>query len=139
MTSGKNTFIVGNNFQHSFGDMPVERSSSLGGFLSISGAGLNSLTTSDYLTNQFMYFRKFSEAQNPFFDLAFYAGTSLEVSKLTSDAPNIEDLNWITSGSVFAGADTPILPMYLAYGINDNQDSSISINFGRVGRARNGN
>jgi NTE family protein len=136
---GRNTFILGNSFAHSFGDLPVERSYSLGGFLSVSGAPLNSITASNYLTNQLVYFRRFSEAQNPFFDLAFYAGGSVEQSKFTSDAENLDDLNWVTGGSVFVGADTPILPVYIAYGVNDNEERSISINFGRIGRSRFGN
>ena len=133
ITFDRNTFIFRNSFGTTLDDRPVERSFNLGGFLSISGAPRNSLIASDYNITQAILYRRFAGEKNPFFDLAFYLGGSLESTYLKNDFENLNDFGWITSGSIFFGADTPLLPIYLSFGLSDNNDKSVYLVLGRIG------
>lgn len=135
LSTERNTFIFSNRYTTTFGDRPVQRYNSLGGFLNVSGTLGQSLPASNYNTGALVYFRRFSEVANPFFDLAFFAGGSYELTTIHSDNPNFSDYSLIQSGSVFIGADTPLLPIYLGYGAADTGDSSFYILFGRIGQS----
>ncbi|RIL08919.1 MAG: hypothetical protein DCC75_07740 [Proteobacteria bacterium] len=132
---GSNTIIIRNVFATTFGDRPIERLYSLGGFLNVSGTLQNSLPASNFDSGGVIYFRRFSDVQNPFFDLAFFAGGSFEMTTIHNDDPRFEDYTLINSGSVFVGADTPLLPVYLGFGISDIDEKSIYITFGRLSQS----
>lgn len=135
-TFGRNTIGVRADYSYTFGERPVERSYSLGGFNSVSGFAPNSLMASDYVMGQILAFRTFSEIQNPLFNLAFFLGGTVEFTNLQNDRETIEDEDLITSGSVFLGGDTPLLPLYLAVGMADTGDQAIYLVLGRVGSSR---
>ncbi len=132
LTFGKNTLFLKSNFGHTFGDRPVERSYSLGGFLNISGYEQQSVLASDFVVGQALFFRRFSELKTPIFGFGFFAGGSVEVAHIQTDIETINDSPIITAGSVFVGADTPLLPMYLGFGLNDQDQQSIYIAVGRI-------
>lgn len=136
ITFGRNTVALRAEYGQTFGERPVERSYSLGGFLSVSGYTQNSLVASDYLTGQLIGYRQFSEIQNPLFEFAFFLGGSLEVTDLQNDLAALERDEQITSGSVFIGGDTPILPFYLGFGLADTNEKSVYLTLGRLGRSR---
>lgn len=131
ITSGRHTLIIRNNFETTFGERPLERSSGVGGFLNISGTLQSSIAASDYESGQAILYRRFSEVENPFFDIAFFAGGSFEITSIHNTIPSLDSYNLINSGSIFVGADTPLLPIYLGYGIADIGD----ISMGRIGKS----
>lgn len=110
---------------------PVERSFTFGGFLDVSGFAQNSLIASDYATGRLMIYDRFSTFRAPLLGLDIFGGMSLEHSSLRSDLPAVNDLTSLTSGSVFVGADTPILPVYLGFGMAEGGVNSIYLAIGR--------
>ena len=134
-TFERQTLILRNSFNTTFGERPYERSSTLGGFLNISGTLQNSLVASDYNSGQLILFRRFSEVQNPFFDIAFFTGASYEISTIHNQNESFDSYNLINSGSVFIGADTPLLPLYFGVGAADIGEKSVYIAMGRLAPA----
>lgn len=128
----RNTLIFAGDFGWSMQDLPVEHSFSLGGFTDISGYVPNSLLASDYEVGRAVYFRRFSEIGGSLFGLGFYLGGTCEVANLHSDIAQIPSEPLILAGSVFLGADTPIAPIYLAFGLNDQHEQAIYFVFGRL-------
>jgi len=63
--------------------------------------------------------------------LPLYAGFSLETGNVWNDRSEITLDNTVLAGSVFLGADTILGPMYLAYGINDSNTSTVYLYLGR--------
>ena len=132
-TFDRNTIGLRVDYGHTFGQRSVERSLTLGGFSAISGYTQNSLVAPDYLTGQLIGFRRFSEVQNPLFNLSFFLGNTLELTNVNNQNPNFEDDSLITSGSVFLGGDTPLLPVYVDFGLADTGERSVYIVLGRTG------
>ena len=63
--------------------------------------------------------------------LQLYAGFSLETGNIWNNRDDIAFDNLVYAGSAFLGADTLFGPLYLAYGINDSNTSSIYLYLGR--------
>jgi NTE family protein len=133
-TFNRHTLYLKNDFASTFGERPLERLHTLGGFLSVSGTLQNSLPASDYNSAGVIYFHRFSEVENPFVNLAFFIGGSYEMTTIHSNDDRFEDHSLIQSGSIYIGADTPIVPMYLGFGAADIGEESIYISIGRLGR-----
>lgn len=134
ITADRNTLILRNEFSTTFGDRPVERYYSLGGFLGVSGLAQNALPASNYNVGSLVFFHRFSEVQNPFFDLAFFGGGTYELTTLDNSGSPFRDYGLINSGSVLVGADTPLFPIYLSFGMASVGESSIYLSMGRIGR-----
>jgi NTE family protein len=64
-----------------------------------------------------------------------YTGITLEAGNVWNNSSDIgfDDLRY--SASIFAGAETPIGPMYLALGISDNGDNAVYFYVGNPFRA----
>jgi len=137
ITFGRNTFLFGGEVGYSSNDVPPEQSYSLGGFFDISGYQQGSLLASDYWITRAAYYRQFASLGTSMLNLGGFVGASLEFSSLRSDIDTISDRPDIVSGSVFVGADTPLLPVYLAFGLSDEQEQSFYLAIGRLaGRRR---
>jgi NTE family protein len=134
---GRSTFILTNRFTNTFGDRPIHRYNTLGGFFNISGSLQNSYPASDFNSTGLRYFRRFSEVDNPFFNIAAFAGISYEATTLHSEDDRLSDYSLIHSGALFVGADTPLFPVYLAYGSSDQGNSSFYVVLGRLNTNRN--
>ena len=128
----RNTLLLISDFGITFGERPIERSYSLGGFLDVSGFGDNQLTASDYAAGRFVFYRRFSELQIPLLNFGFFAGGSFEMTTLKSDIQQMPDEPLILGGSLFFGADTPLLPTYLAVGGNDQNEYAVYFILGRI-------
>ena len=63
--------------------------------------------------------------------LPIYAGFSLETGNAWNTRDEIALDNTVLAGSIFLGADTILGPMYLAYGINDSDSSTVYLYVGR--------
>jgi len=137
-TFGRDTFGIHLDGFYTLGERPIERSFSLGGFGSISGYAPNSIIASDYLMTQFIGFRRFSEVSNPLFDISFFVGGTLEVTNISNDNIDFEDHSLLTSGSIFVGGDTPIVPIYFGLGLADSGHQAVYFSVGRLGRGGRG-
>jgi NTE family protein len=62
--------------------------------------------------------------------LTAYAGGSLEMGNVWKNTSDIFSHDNIFGGSLFVGADTPLGPLYLAYGRNDSGEGSVYLYLG---------
>ena len=127
---GRNTFIGALAFATTEEDnAPLEGLFQLGGLFRLSGLQEDQLTGQQLLQMNLIYMRSLSDAG--FFQLfESYAGVSLEAGNVwqTSEAASFDDT--INAGSLFLGFDTPIGPLYLAYGRTDTDQQSMYIYLG---------
>ena len=63
--------------------------------------------------------------------LPIYSGFSLETGNVWDRREDISLDSTVLAGSVFLGADTILGPLYIAYGINDSNASTVYLYLGR--------
>ena len=97
----------------------------LGGFLNLSGIPRNSLIGQNLAYASLIYRYKWFENDFGLFESPFYIGASLEHGGVWSNTDlSLDEAPMFTAGSLFAGVDSPIGPIILAYGkTEDNYDS----------------
>jgi NTE family protein len=102
----------------------------------ISGYQPGGVAASDFVIGRMALYRELASLGGAFAKLNLFGGGSFEMASLRSDISLIDDNTEILAGSVFVGADTPILPLYLAFGFNNDDEASLYLNIGRIFRAR---
>jgi len=105
---------------------PLGALTRLGGFLHLSGLQENQLSGQHSGLVNLTYYRRINDIQL----LKTYAGASLELGNVWQDSRNVSFKNTITAGSAFLGVDTPIGPLYIAYGQTDTHAKSVYIYLG---------
>ncbi|MEZ9516715.1 patatin-like phospholipase family protein [Vibrio splendidus] len=97
----------------------------LGGFLNLSGIPRNSMIGQNLAYTSLIYRYKWFENDFGLFKSPFYVGASIEHGGVWSNNDlSIDEAPMFTAGSVFAGVDSPLGPIILAYGrTEDNYDS----------------
>jgi NTE family protein len=120
-TGGKNTILANYELGYSFDDAaPVVRWFRMGGFARLSGLVPNQISGRHNALLTLAYYRRL----NDFKLLPAFAGATLESGNVWDFKGDIgfDDLRY--SGSIFVGAETPIGPVYFAYGISDSGDNT---------------
>lgn len=132
-TIGKNSGLLSFEAGYSLDDdAPLERWFELGGFGRLSGLVPDQLAARHMGLVTLAMYRRLNEV-----DLfPVYAGFTLEAGNVWArhSAIGLDDLRY--SGSLFLGADTPIGPLYLAYGRNDNGEGTAYFYLGNPWRSR---
>ncbi len=105
---------------------PLERLFRTGGFLRLSGLQDNELTGQHAGLADLIYMRRIYKIQ--FFQS--YLGASLELGNAWQDTDDVSMDNTLVAGSLFLGLDTPIGPLYFAWGRTDEDDRSLYIYLG---------
>jgi NTE family protein len=126
-SAGSNTFIgalAGATTEDD--NAPLESLFQMGGFMRLSGLQDNELSGQHAGLASLVYMRRLAKMQL----FGAYAGASVEVGNVWQDSNDVSLDNSITAGSVFLGFDTPIGPLYLAYGRTDTSRDSIYIYLG---------
>jgi NTE family protein len=105
---------------------------SLGGFLNLSGLPPGFLSGPHYGIGRLQYYRRIGRGGEGVLDLPAYAGVSLEAGNtwMTRDEISVEDLR--TNGSFYFGLDTPLGPVYLAAGFDEDGDKAFYLFLGRT-------
>ncbi len=101
-----------------------------GGFLNLSGMVRNSLIGPQLLFGRAVGFYRLS-GKSPIIDLPIYVGGSLEAGNVWSLRSDISLGSLRTAASVFVAADTPIGPVWFAYG-QSGSTGSVYLVLGRV-------
>ncbi len=101
-----------------------------GGFLNLSGLQRNSLAGSQLLFGRAVGYYRISP-KAPILDLPIYIGGSIEAGNVWSQRSDISLGSLRTAFSGFVAADTPIGPMWLAYG-HSGSLNSVYLVLGRV-------
>lgn len=108
---------------------PLESLFQLGGLFRLSGLQNDQLSGQRLAQLNLVYMRRLSD--EGFFNLfETYAGMSLETGNVwqSADAASADDT--INAGSLFLGFDTPIGPLYLAYGRTDTEQQAVYVFLG---------
>ncbi len=126
-TWGRHTLLGGALVKTTFdGTAPLQSLHELGGFLRLSGFEEGRLNGQQAGLGRLVYMRRINDIQQ----FRAYAGGSLEVGNVWEDPGDIFAGNNIFAGSLFVGADTPLGPLYFAYGRNDFGEGSIYLSVG---------
>ncbi len=126
-TWGRHTLLGGLNVNATVtGTAPVQSLNRLGGFLRLSGSEEDRLTGQQAAVARVVYLRRINDIQQ----LKAYAGASVEAGNVWQKTRDIGRGSNILAGSVFIGADTPVGPLYLAYGRNSTGEGSLYLYLG---------
>lgn len=136
ITFGANTLLLGTDYGVSLDRISAERVFVLGGMFDLSGYRPGGLTASDFVIGRIGIYRELESLGGAMAKLNLFGGGTFEVASLRSDLQAIDDNTGILAGSLFLGAETPILPVYLAAGMNNDNEASLYINIGRIFKPR---
>lgn len=105
---------------------------SLGGFFNLSGLPPGFLAGPHYGIARLLYYRRVGRGGAGVLDLPAYAGISLEAGNtwMSRSDMSLDDLR--TDGSIFFGVDTPLGPVYLATGFDEDGDKAFYLFLGRT-------
>nr|VVV03109.1 putative NTE family protein [Aliivibrio wodanis] len=130
-TYTRHTFV--GNFEYGVvenknGDLQLEPKS-LGGFLRLSGTPKDSLTGQNLIFGSFVYRYRLMDNDFGLFQSPIYLGASVENGGLWNEE-SFKDAPIYTAGSIFAGIDSPIGPIILAYGRTEQNHESVYLSIG---------
>jgi len=109
-------------------DAPIQNWFQLGGLFRLSGYQVNELSGQQLGLLKLIYMRRIWD----FNLMPTYLGGSLEAGNTWQDIDDIEFNNLIVAGSLFIGIDTFIGPLYIAYGVAENNKSSAYFYLGKI-------
>jgi NTE family protein len=110
------------------GEVPVSGLFSFGGFLDLSGLHRNELSGKYVTRIGTSYYRRIG-------DLALFpafAGISIELGNAWQSRDDISVEDSVFGGSIWAGVDTPVGPIYLSYGLAEGGDNAFYVVMGRI-------
>ncbi|MEM6490944.1 MAG: patatin-like phospholipase family protein, partial [Pseudomonadota bacterium] len=126
---GRNTLRAGVNSGVTFGEDAAAREGfALGGLFALSGYPANELTGDSFALASLIGYRRLTE-EAPIFDLPLYLGASVETGAIWNKGEGRGRQLW--SGALFAGAETPLGPVYLGYGVGGAERHAVYISLGR--------
>jgi NTE family protein len=117
-------------------DLPVERLSVFGGIFDIAGYTQGSLAASNYALGRATMYVPFAKGGSSLFPFGGYVGGTFEFASLRSNISAIGDHPDIVAGSLFLGVDTPVIPLYLGFGVSDEAEHAFYLALGRPGSRR---
>lgn len=113
----------------------LETQDFLGGFLNLSGYTERALYGNQSALLRAVVYRR-TGAMDAIFSTPFYIGGSLEAGNTWHDKNAVRLDSLIYAGSIFAGLQSPLGPVFLGYGYADGGHSAIYLTFGSLLRPR---
>ena len=110
------------------GTAPLDRLYRFGGFFDLSGLNRDQFSGQHAARIGASYYRRIG-------DLALFpafAGFSVEVGNVWDDRSDISFDNSLVGGSFWAGVDTPVGPVYVAYGVAEGGADAFYVFLGRI-------
>ncbi len=130
LTSGPNTLTLRASVSSTEGpDSEARVSARLGGFLQLSGFAEDELRGQHGLLLSGTFYRRVNP-RSILFDLPIYVGGSLEAGDVFAQRSDLSLDGLAVSGSAFVGLDSPIGPVYLGYGANDQNTDRFYFSIG---------
>ena len=102
----------------------------LGGFLRLSGLERGEISGPHAGLAKLVWFRRSGETGGGVFDVPLYLGASLEAGNVWEQRSDLSFESLIFNGSIFAGLDTWLGPLFLAAGIAEGGHSSFYLFLG---------
>lgn len=113
-TLGETYLIPNISFSRALSDLPLYASFSNGGLFNVSGFQRGELINEGTVLGRLIAYHTVLGSNSGLLTSPVYVGGSVEVGQFwNADRPD----QLLTGGSVFLGADTPILPVYLGFGL----------------------
>jgi NTE family protein len=136
LTYGASTLLLSTDYGVTFEKVPGTRVFVLGGMFDLAGYQPGGLAASDFVIGRVGYYRELAALGGAFAKFNLFGGGSFEIASVRSDLEQVDDNTDILAGLVFIGADTPLIPLYLALGTNNDNETSVYLNVGRIFRTR---
>ena len=128
-TRGQYTVATTVRYDRTFrGDAPVNAAHRFGGFFDLSGLNRNQLWGQHAARLGASWYRRIGD----FALFPAFAGISMEVGNVWNDEFGSGFDNTIFGASIWAGVDTPVGPIYAAYGRADSGQDTFYVFLGRV-------
>ena len=102
----------------------------LGGLFNLSGLSQNQFSGRQMAFAMAQYQHRLSDTSVLPFDMPAYLGASLEGGELWSDRSDVSASEFITGGSVYLAVDSPIGPLYFAYGRSEDAQDALYLSLG---------
>jgi NTE family protein len=131
-TWGRNTLLVGANAGVTFdGSAPTHNLFELGGLFNLSGFKTDELSGENFALGNVIAYRNIG-AQGGMLAFPIYLGASLEAGNVWDETGDMGINDLIVAGTVFVGVDTPLGPVYLAYGHAEGGHNSVYFFLGQT-------
>ena len=128
-TWGRHTLLTTLRYDATIsGQTPDNRLFRMGGFFDLSGLNRNQLYGQHAARLGASYYRRIN-------DLALFpafAGMSVELGNVWQSRADISASDSLLGGSFWAGVDTPVGPVYVAYGFAEGGEDAFYISLGRI-------
>jgi NTE family protein len=117
-TFGRNSFVLSMEGGSALDDRVVSPQElfTLGGFMNLSGLPRDALIGTQLGIVRTIAYRRVSRGGTGLFEFPAYIGASLELGNVWPDRDAVDWSDLKTGGSIFAAAETPFGPLYLAGG-----------------------
>lgn len=102
----------------------------LGGLFNLSGLSQNQFSGRQMAFAMAQYQRRLSDTSVLPIDLPTYLGASIEGGELWSDRSDVSSSEFITGGSIYLAVDSPLGPVYLAYGRSEDSRDALYLSLG---------
>ncbi len=102
----------------------------LGGFLRLSGLERGEISGPHAGLARIIYYRQVGETGGGLFEFPLYLGGSVEAGNVWQTRSDISLDSMLINGSLFAGLDTYLGPLFLAAGFSENGDTSFYLFLG---------
>jgi len=109
-------------------DAPIQNLFQLGGLFNLSGYQMDELSGQQLGLLKLIYMRRVGKLNI----MPMYLGGSLEAGNTWQDKDDIELNDLLRAGSVFIGLDTFFGPLYIAYGLAENNHDSFYLYLGKI-------
>ncbi len=128
---GKNSVQLGLSYATTIdGEDSIQDFFPLGGFLRLSGLERGEISGPHAALARLVYYRRVGESAGGLFDVPVYLGASAELGNVWQARSDISFDSAQFNGSVFAGLDTFIGPIYLAAGFAEGGRSNFYLFIG---------
>lgn len=114
------------------GNAPIYRSLTLGGFLQLSGLKPRELAGRHEAFAALAVYTRLAGSKDRTFGMPLYAGFSLEAGNVWQTKEEVRFDSLIPASSLFLGLDTPVGPLYLAYGYAEMGQTTLYLALGRI-------
>jgi len=128
VSSANHTLLVSTDLNSVYrGEAPFHEQFTLGGFLNLSGLEVDQKVGQHLAIGRLVY--SYRWLSSPI--LPAYVGASLETGQIWQDKHNASFSSLEVAGSLFLGLDSPIGPIYLAFGLTQGGAKSIYVFLGQ--------
>jgi NTE family protein len=133
-TAGRNTFLFGLDYATTFdADNAIQEFFPLGGFLKLSGLERGSVSGPHAGVARLVYYRRSGE-DGSLLDMPLYFGGSIEAGNAWQSRSEIGTGSLLINGSLFAGLDTYLGPLFLGAGFGEGGESTFYLFLGQPPR-----